>query len=54
MNRHFGATYAESWAKDTFIEELGMTPHQALERGVDTQVVWRAIWAHERLDPREK
>lgn len=54
MEHHFGARYARSWAKDTYLEELGMTPLQALEQGVETQVVWRAIWAHERLDAREK
>lgn len=54
MEHHFGAMYARSWAKDTYLEELGMTPLQALEQGVETQVVWRAIWAHERLDAREK
>ena len=54
MEQHFGPTYARSWAKDTYIEDLGMTPLQALEQGIDTQVVWRAVWAHERLDPKEK
>lgn len=54
MERHFGEAYARSWAKDTFIEALGMTPLDALAKGVETQTVWRAIWAHEKLDSREK
>lgn len=54
MEQHFGSTYARSWAKDTYIDVLGMTPLQALEKGIDTQMVWRAVWAHERLDPRDK
>ena len=54
MEGHFGVAYARSWAKDTFIEQLGMTPQQALDQGVETQTVWRAIWAHEGLDPKEK
>jgi hypothetical protein len=44
MNRHFGEAYAESWARDFVIAELGgRTVMQALDEGVGAKEVWRAV-----------
>lgn len=44
MEDHLGATYAPSFAHDHVITELdGLTVDQALEAGVETKVVWRAV-----------
>ena len=44
MKLHFGDTYAESWARDYSIAELGgRTVNQALAEGVATKDVWRAV-----------
>lgn len=55
MDAHFGVGYAASWARDTHLVELdGMTVEEALRAGVETVDVWRAVWAHEGLPPRER
>jgi hypothetical protein len=44
MYTHFGETYAESFARDHVIEELGShTVQQALAHGVEAKDVWRAV-----------
>ncbi|RBQ14751.1 DUF3046 domain-containing protein [Spongiactinospora rosea] len=44
MRRHFGEAYAESWARDYVIAELGgRTVTQALADGVAAKTVWRAV-----------
>jgi hypothetical protein len=44
MRQHFGVTYADSFARDFVIAELGgRTVVEALEQGVDTAEVWRAV-----------
>lgn len=44
MRQHFGVTYADSFARDFVIAELGgRTAIEALEQGVDTAEVWRAV-----------
>ncbi|CAB4859621.1 unannotated protein [freshwater metagenome] len=44
MDEHLGATYATSFASDHVITELdGLTVEQALEAGVETKQVWRAV-----------
>lgn len=44
MTEHFGATYAESFARDHVIEGLGSrTVTQALADGVSVKTVWRAV-----------
>jgi hypothetical protein len=44
MDEHLGATYATSFARDHVITELdGLTVEQALEAGVETKQVWRAV-----------
>ncbi len=44
MRTHFGATYAESVAKDYVLAGLGSrTVNQALADGADPKDVWRAV-----------
>ena len=46
MGAHFGAAYADSVARDQVIAELGgRTVYQAIEQGVDTKDIWRAVCA---------
>ena len=55
MAEHFGPGYAQSWARDTVLSELGgRTVEQALEQGEDALTVWRAVWAHEGLPARDR
>jgi hypothetical protein len=55
MEAHFGAGYASSWARDTRLVELeGLTVEEALKDGLEAQDVWRAVWAHEGLHPKER
>ncbi|MBO0829039.1 MAG: DUF3046 domain-containing protein [Streptosporangiales bacterium] len=55
MERHLGATYADSFARDYVIESLGgRTVHQALDAGYDTRVVWRAVCDVLQLPDRER
>ena len=44
MNQQFGATYAESYARDVVLRELdGRTIEQALAEGTSAKDVWRAV-----------
>ncbi|MGQ0845454.1 MAG: DUF3046 domain-containing protein [Sporichthyaceae bacterium] len=44
MERQFGAAYAESFARDYVIGELGgRTVVEALAAGYEAKVVWRAV-----------
>jgi len=44
MRKHFGAAYADSFARDFVLAELGgRTVHEALAQGVETVEVWRAV-----------
>jgi hypothetical protein len=44
MRQHFGPTYAESFAHDFVLGELGgRTIDEALAQGVDVQEIWRAV-----------
>ncbi|MBC3844178.1 DUF3046 domain-containing protein [Streptacidiphilus sp. 4-A2] len=44
MNDHFGPAYAESFASDHVMSELGgRTVRQALDAGWETKDVWRAV-----------
>jgi hypothetical protein len=53
MENALGAGYARSWAADVHLASLeGRTAAQALEDGIDTQVVWRAV--HEALELHPK
>jgi hypothetical protein len=55
MQRHLGDTYAESWARDQYLPELGSrTVTQALDAGVPPKQVWAAVCDTLRLDVRER
>lgn len=44
MAEHFGAGYADSFARDHVMSELGgRTVYEALAAGWDTRDVWRAV-----------
>lgn len=44
MADHFGAAYADSFARDHVMSELGgRTVHQALAAGWSAKEVWRAV-----------
>ncbi|WTW94566.1 DUF3046 domain-containing protein [Streptomycetaceae bacterium NBC_01309] len=44
MRAHFGETYADSFANDHVMTELGgRTVVQALDAGFETKDVWRAV-----------
>jgi DUF3046 family protein len=44
MSRQFGPAYAESWARDVVLRELGgRSVQQALAEGEDVKTVWRAV-----------
>jgi hypothetical protein len=46
MEKLFGPTYADSYARDQVLATLGgRTVHQALREGEDTKDVWRAVLA---------
>jgi len=52
MRHHLGAAYAESFARDFVIAELGgRTVHEALTAGVNTKDVWRAVCTALQLPP---
>lgn len=44
MSAHFGAAYADSFARDHVMAELGgRTVHEALDAGWDVKRVWRGV-----------
>ncbi|MFI9274805.1 DUF3046 domain-containing protein [Kitasatospora sp. NPDC052896] len=44
MDEHFGSGYAESFARDHVMSELGgRTVHQALDAGWEAKDVWRVV-----------
>lgn len=44
MTERFGSAYADSFARDHVMSELGgRTVHQALEQGVSAKEVWAAV-----------
>jgi hypothetical protein len=44
MESHLGPAYARSWAKDQVLSQLGgRSVQQALDEGMDTKTVWRAV-----------
>jgi len=55
MERHLGQSYARSWAHDMVLWQLdGRTVQQALDQGVDTKTVWRAVVTALDLPARER
>ncbi|GHK00213.1 DUF3046 domain-containing protein [Streptomyces sp. NPDC003753] len=54
MADHFGEGYADTFARDHVMSELGgRTVHQALEAGWEAKDVWRAVCTAVDV-PREK
>ena len=43
MDEHFGAAYARSFAADYRLPTMGATVEEALARGEDAKLVWRAV-----------
>ncbi|HVE24365.1 MAG TPA: DUF3046 domain-containing protein [Sporichthya sp.] len=55
MEAELGEAYAESYARDVVLPQLGgRTVHQALEAGEDTKVVWRALCVALELPPSRR
>lgn len=47
MDEVFDPTYAPSWAHDFALPELGgLTVTQAIDSGVETKEIWRAVCAN--------
>jgi hypothetical protein len=38
-----GPAYTTSWGRDMVLPEIGLTVEQAIEAGVETAVIWRAV-----------
>lgn len=55
MEHHLGSTYADSWARDYVLDDLGgRTVYQALDAGLDTREIWRAVADALRLPATER
>jgi hypothetical protein len=53
MKLHFGDPYAESWARDYVIADLGgRTAFQALADGVAAKEVWHAVCGVTDVSPK--
>ncbi len=52
MNQQFGAAYADSFARDFVVAELGgRTVYQAIADGEDVKEIWRAVCNALNLPP---
>jgi hypothetical protein len=55
MRRSFGASYADSLARDHVLAELsGRTIEQALADGEDAKSVWRAVCSEFEVPARDR
>jgi Protein of unknown function (DUF3046) len=55
MEKHFGGTYADSYARDQVIPQLGgRTAYEALAAGEDVKTVWRAVCVAANVPPSER
>ena len=55
MRAELGETYAESYARDVVISQLGgRTVQQALDAGEETKTVWRAVCEALELPPSRR
>ncbi|MCM3885357.1 DUF3046 domain-containing protein [Frankia sp. R82] len=55
MNKQFGSSYAESFARDQVLAGLGgATVETALARGDDARTVWRAVCDEVDVPARER
>ncbi len=44
MDAVFGSEYAQSWARDFVLSDLGdRSVVQAIDAGIDTRDIWRAV-----------
>ena len=43
MESVLGPSYVRSWAHDVVLPALGLTVMQAIDAGVDTKEIWRAV-----------
>ena len=55
MERRFGRGYAESYARDMVLSQLGgRTVQEALDEGDDVKDVWRAVCAATEVEPSDR
>ncbi len=55
MDRHLGSAYAQVWADQFVMGELGQrTAREALDAGIAPKQVWRAVWAALGLPASER
>ncbi|WP_328994886.1 DUF3046 domain-containing protein [Kribbella sp. NBC_01245] len=55
MDRHLGPAYSRTWAETQSLPELdGRTVQEAFAAGEHAKTVWRAVWAHLQLPPRDR
>ncbi len=55
MERHLGAAYARTWAREHVLLELDdRTVVQAFDAGEDAKTVWRAVWRALQLPASER
>jgi hypothetical protein len=55
MAEHFGPAYADSFARDHVMAELGgRTVHDALATGWDAKDVWRAVCEAMGIPPEKR
>lgn len=55
MTDHFGDAYADSFARDHVMSELGgRTVYEALDAGWDARTVWRAVCSAVEVPPDKR
>ncbi len=55
MGQHLGPAYAQVWADQTTLAELGgRTVREALAAGVPCKTIWRAVWSALELPPVDR
>jgi hypothetical protein len=55
MRAHFGDSYAETFARDHVMTELGgRTVHEALAAGIEAKDVWRGVCVAMELTPAKR
>jgi hypothetical protein len=43
MEEVLGSSYAHSWARDVVLPDLGVSAQGAIDAGIDTKEIWRAV-----------
>lgn len=43
MEEVLGPSYAHSWARDVVLPDLGLCAQGAIDAGIDTKEIWRAV-----------